>query len=157
MRLGTVFVIICMVVIAASAAALAHLALGYDAPQSAIIGFATLALLGIYHYVSARTGIRSAVTHQFADLARGDADMARQVNELARRIDAIEHRLDPLDRNSALIEPLALELGGVARSIKQLSEKAAAQESHRGSRGRASREYLNRRSMDWTTPPSTKP
>ena len=55
---------------------------------------------------------------------------ARQVNELARRIDAIENRLDPLDRKSALIDPLALEIGGIARSVKQLSETAAAQKTH---------------------------
>ena len=130
MRLGTVFVIICMIVIAASVGALAHLALGYEVTQSATLGFATLALLGIYHSFSARTGIQSAVTHQFADLARGDADLARQVNELARRVDALEHRLDHApDRARAAIDPIAREVGALAKRVKQLTQAVSAQES----------------------------
>jgi cyclic-di-GMP phosphodiesterase, flagellum assembly factor TipF len=130
MRLGTVFVVIWMAVIAASIGAMANLAFGFGASESAIIGLAALTVLSVYHYFSARTGIRSVVTHQFADLARGDADLARQVGELARRVAAVENRIDhAADRTRALTDPIAIEIGALGARVRQLSETVSAQEA----------------------------
>lgn len=130
MRLGTVFVVICMVVIAASIGATAYLAFGVGGSEAAIIGLAILAVLGIYHYFSTRTRIQSAVTHQFADLARGDVDLARQVGELTRRVAAIENRLDhAVDRTRAVTDPIAFEIGELGALVRQLAETVSAQQT----------------------------
>jgi cyclic-di-GMP phosphodiesterase TipF (flagellum assembly factor) len=130
MRLATVFVVICMVIIAAAVGATVHLAFGFGVAESAIIGLATLTVLSVYHYFSARTGIQSAVTHQFADLARGDADLARQVAELAQRVAALEGRVDhALDRTRAVTDPIAFEISELGSLVKELADAVAAQQT----------------------------
>jgi cyclic-di-GMP phosphodiesterase TipF (flagellum assembly factor) len=130
MRLGTVFVVICMVVIAVSVGTTVYLAFGVGGSEATIVALAILAVLGIYHYFSTRTGIQSAVTHQFADLARGDADLARQVGELTRRVAAMENRLDhAVDRTRAVTDPIAFEIGELGALVRQLAETVSAQQT----------------------------
>ncbi len=130
MRLGTIFVLICMAIIAASAGATAYLAFGFGASEATIIGLATLAGLSLYNFFSTRSGIQSAVTHQFADLTRGEADLARQVAELSRRLAAVENRLDiTIDRTRTITDPIALEIGELGTLVKQLAETVTAQQA----------------------------
>ena len=130
MRLGTVFVVICMVVIAASVGAMVHLAFDFGGSESAIIGLATLTVLSVYHYFSTRTGIPSVAPQQFADPARGDDDLARQVGELARRVTAVENRLDhAVDRARAVTDPIAFEIGELGALVGQLAETVSAQQA----------------------------
>ncbi|MGE3159596.1 MAG: EAL domain-containing protein, partial [Xanthobacteraceae bacterium] len=130
MRLGTVFVVICMVVIAASVGAMVHLAFDFDGSESAIIGLATLTVLSVYHYFSTRIGIPSVAPRQFTDQAHGDADLARQVNEFARRVTAVENRLDhAVDRARAVTDPIAFEIGELGALVRQLAETVSAQQA----------------------------
>jgi len=130
MRLGTIFVLTCMVIIAASAGATAYLAFGFGGSESAIVGLATLTALSLYNFLATRSGVQSAVTHQFADLARGGADLARQVAELSRRLTAVESRLDiTVDRTRAVTDPIALEIGELGTLVRQLAETITAQQA----------------------------
>ena len=70
------------------------------------------------------------MSHQFADLARGDADLARQVAEMGQRLAAIEGRLEAsLDRTRAVTDPIALEIGELGTLVKQLAETVTAQQT----------------------------
>ena len=90
MRLGVIFVAICMVIIAGSAGAISFLYLGVSASEAATVAVATLTALALYNTVSTRIGLRSTVGHQLAELSRAGAEQARQVAELGRRLAAME-------------------------------------------------------------------
>jgi len=104
MRLGAIFVAICMVIIAASAGATAYLYFGASRAETATVALAVLAALVLYIAFAIRNdrgaqGARSG--QQIADLARGQADLRRQVAEVTRRLAAAESRLDAIPRATA--------------------------------------------------------
>ncbi len=91
---------------------------------------ATLAALVLYNSVSSRIGLRPAVDHQLADLARSAAELARQVAEINRRLGALEASVDStVNRARAVTDPLALEIGELGRVVKQLAATVAAQQT----------------------------
>jgi cyclic-di-GMP phosphodiesterase TipF (flagellum assembly factor) len=130
MRLGAIFVVVCIAVIAASAGAVVHLALGFSPQEALIVAGATLAALVIYNAFSTRLGVRAMVGKQLTDLSRASGDLARQVAELGRRLAALEGRVEhSLDRTRSAIDPLAVEIGELGSLVKQLAETAAAHET----------------------------
>ena len=92
MRLGAIFVAVCMLLIAGSAGVTVHLGFGFPVAESVIVALAVLTALGLYNTVSTRLGVRAVVGSQLADLSRGNADMARQVAEIGRRLVALEEQ-----------------------------------------------------------------
>src|SRR6185437_824913 len=94
LRLGAIFIVICMVLIAASIGAALYLLAGLHASESMIVAIAVLTGLAIYNAVTARLRDRFDVGSQIADLSRGTADLARQVAELGRRTAALETQGD---------------------------------------------------------------
>jgi cyclic-di-GMP phosphodiesterase TipF (flagellum assembly factor) len=130
MRFGTVFVAICMLIIAASAGAAAYLYLGFDRAAAISVSLAALAVLALHHSLTTRISIRSAVSRQLADLSRGSADLARQVAEMGRRLPAMERKVEnSLDLARAATDPLAAEIGELGTLVKQLAETVAAQQT----------------------------
>ena len=94
MRLGAVFIAICMVVIAASAGATVYLGFGFSATEAIIVALSVLTALGLYGTVATRLGVRSMVGSQLGDLSRSNFELARQVTELSRRLSGVEGRMD---------------------------------------------------------------
>ena len=94
LRLGAIFIVICMVLIAASLGAVLYLLVGLSGTESTIVALAALTALAIYNAVTARLRDRSDLGAQIADLSRGTADLARQVAELGRRTAALEGQGD---------------------------------------------------------------
>jgi cyclic-di-GMP phosphodiesterase, flagellum assembly factor TipF len=130
MRLGAIFVAVCMVIIAGSVAATLYFYLGVSASEAATIGVATLTALALYNTVSTRIGMRTAVGRQLADLSRGVAELARQVAEMGRRLPAMEDKVETaLDRTRAVTDPLAAEIGELGTLVKQLAETVAAHQT----------------------------
>ena len=130
MRLGAVFIAICMVLIAASAGATVHFGLGFGTTESIIVALAVLTALGLYNTVSTRLGVRAVVGSQLNDLSRGNADIARQVAEMSRRLAALEGRMDTVqNRARAVTDPLAVEMGELSTLVKQLAETVAAHDT----------------------------
>jgi cyclic-di-GMP phosphodiesterase TipF (flagellum assembly factor) len=130
MRLGTVFVVICMVVIAASVGAAVHLAFGFGGSESAIIGLAVLAVLGVYHYFSSRTRLQKEGPQKIADQAGGDVYLARQMGDLNRRVTKLESRLDQsVDRARAVTDPIAFEISELGALVRELAETVSAHQS----------------------------
>jgi cyclic-di-GMP phosphodiesterase, flagellum assembly factor TipF len=130
MRLGAIFVAVCMVIIAGSAGATLYFYLGVSASEAATVGVATLTALALYNTVSTRIGLRTAVGRQLADLSRGVAELARQVAETGRRLPAMEDKVETaLDRARAVTDPLAAEIGELGTLVKQLAETVAAHQT----------------------------
>ena len=91
-RISTIFIAICMVLVAASLGLSCIRVAGISGTKSAIVALTALTFLILYNAVSMRLRDRTDVGGQIADLSRGTADLARQVAEFGRRLAAVEGR-----------------------------------------------------------------
>ncbi len=125
-RISTIFIAICMVLVAASLGLILYSVAGISGSESAIAALAALTFLVLYNAVSMRMRDRSDVGHQIADLSRGTADLARQVAEFGRRLAAVEGRM--VSANSAgadRIQGVANEIGELGGLVRQLAASVA--------------------------------
>jgi cyclic-di-GMP phosphodiesterase TipF (flagellum assembly factor) len=125
-RISTIFIAICMVLVAASLGLVLYSMAGISGLESAIVALTALTFLILYNAVSMRLRDRTDVGGQIADLSRGTADLARQVAEFGRRLSAVEGKLNSLnhagaDRIQAVVGEIN-ELGGL---VKQLAVSVA--------------------------------
>jgi cyclic-di-GMP phosphodiesterase, flagellum assembly factor TipF len=125
-RISTIFIAICMVLVAASLGLILYSVAGISGMESAIVALTALTFLILYNAVSMRLRDRTDVGGQIADLSRGTADLARQVAEFGRRLTAVEGKLASLnhagaDRIQAVVGEIN-ELGGL---VKQLAVSVA--------------------------------
>lgn len=128
-RISTIFIAICMVLVAASLGLVLYSVAGISGTESAIVALTALTFLILYNAVSMRLRDRSDVGGQIADLSRGTADLARQVAEFGRRLAAIEGRVASsnstnFDRVQSVVSEIN-ELGGL---IRQLAATVSAHE-----------------------------
>src|SRR5712671_6009515 len=133
LRLGAIFIVLCMVLIAASIGAALYLLVGIKASESLIVAVAVLTGLAIYNAVTSRLRDRSDVGGQIADLSRGTGDLARQVAELGRRTAALEGQADKIidgaaEKTRAATEAVTGELAEIGTLVKQLAETVALHE-----------------------------
>jgi cyclic-di-GMP phosphodiesterase TipF (flagellum assembly factor) len=127
MRLGAIFVALCMVLIAGSAGVVLHLAFGFDISAAMTVAIAVLTALALYNMVSTRLGARTAVGSQLTELGRGTADVARQVAEMGRRLAVLESKVEnSLHKARATTDPLAVEFEELGSLVKQLADTVAA-------------------------------
>src|SRR5262245_13165395 len=120
-RISTIFIAICMVLVAASLGLVLYAMAGISAMESAIIALTALTFLILYNAVSMRLRDRSDVGSQISDLSRGTADLARQVAEFGRRLAAVEGRVasansSGAERVQAVVNEIS-ELGGLVKQI----------------------------------------
>jgi len=120
-RISTIFIAICMVLVAASLGFVLYSVAGISGSESAIVALTALTFLILYNAVSMRLRDRSDVGNQIADLSRGTADLARQVAEFGRRLAAVEGRVvsansTGADRMQAVTSEIN-ELGGLVRQL----------------------------------------
>jgi cyclic-di-GMP phosphodiesterase TipF (flagellum assembly factor) len=133
-RIGAVFIALCMVLIAASLGAVLFLRFGFSVVDSALAALGLLTVLALYNAVAGRGRDRAVVNDQVASLARGSGDLARQVAEFGRRLAALEERVATLgtlgSRGSpaSTAEPLAGEIEELSRLVRQLAESVAQHE-----------------------------
>src|SRR5436305_9541716 len=128
-RISTIFIAICMVLVAASLGLILHSVLGISGSESAIVALTALTFLILYNAVSMRLRDRSDVGSQIADLSRGTADLARQVAEFGRRLAAVEGRV--VSANSAgadRVQAMAGEINELGSLVKQLAVTVASHE-----------------------------
>jgi cyclic-di-GMP phosphodiesterase TipF (flagellum assembly factor) len=128
-RISTIFIAICMVLVAASLGLVLYSLAGISGSESAIVALTALTFLILYNAVSMRLRDRTDVGSQISDLSRGTADLARQVAEFGRRIAAIEGRTASVnsggsDRIQTIVNEIS-ELGGL---VKQLATSVASHE-----------------------------
>ncbi len=128
-RISTIFIAICMVLVAASLGLILYSVAGISGTESAIVALTTLTFLILYNAVSMRLRDRTDVGGQIADLSRGTADLARQVAEFGRRLAAVEGRV--VSANSAgadRIQTVVGEINELGLLVKQLAVSVAAHE-----------------------------
>lgn len=128
-RISTIFIAICMVLVAASLGLVLHAMAGFSGTESAIVALTALTFLILYNAVSMRLRDRSDVGGQIADLSRGTADLARQVAEFGRRLAAIEGRV--VSANSASSDRIQAVVGEISELgvlVKQLAVSVASHE-----------------------------
>jgi cyclic-di-GMP phosphodiesterase, flagellum assembly factor TipF len=126
-RISTIFIAICMVLVAASLGMVLYSVAGISGSESAIVALTALTFLILYNAVSMRLRDRSDVGGQIADLSRGTADLARQVAEFGRRLAAVEGRV--VSANSAgadRIQAVVGEIGELGVLVKQLAVSVAS-------------------------------
>ena len=126
-RISTIFIAICMVLVAASLGLVLHSVAGISGTESAIVALTALTFLIVYNAVSMRLRDRSDVGGQIADLSRGTADLARQVAEFGRRLAAVEGRV--VSANSAgsdRIQAVVGEINELGVLVKQLASSVAS-------------------------------
>ncbi len=128
-RISTIFIAICMVLVAASLGLVLYSVAGISGTESAIVALTALTFLILYNAVSMRLRDRTDVGSQIADLSRGTADLARQIAEFGRRLSTIEGRISSAnsigaDRIQAVVGEIS-ELGGL---VKQLAASVASHE-----------------------------
>src|SRR5260221_7192233 len=126
-RISTIFIAICMVLVAASLGLILYSVAGLSGMESAIVALTALTFLILYNAVSMRLRDRTDVGGQIADLSRGTADLARQVAEFGRRLAAVEGRV--VSANSAAadrIQAVTGEISELGLLVKQLAVSVAS-------------------------------
>jgi cyclic-di-GMP phosphodiesterase, flagellum assembly factor TipF len=125
-RISTIFIAICMVLVAASLGLVLHSVAGISGSESAIVALTALTFLILYNAVSMRLRDRSDVGSQIADLSRGTADLARQVAEFGRRLAAVEGRVVSANSTGAdRIQAVVGEINELGVLVKQLASSVA--------------------------------
>src|SRR3984885_4630113 len=84
-RISTIFIAICMVLVAASLGLVLYSVAGISGLESAIVALTALTFLILYNAVSMRLRDHANFGGQIAGLSRGPAVLARQVAEFGRR------------------------------------------------------------------------
>jgi len=126
-RISTIFIAICMVLVAASLGLILYSVAGISGMESAIVALTALTFLILYNAVSMRLRDRTDVGGQIADLSRGTADLARQVAEFGRRLSAIEGKLGSLNNAGAdRIQAVFGEINELGGLVKQLAVSVAS-------------------------------
>ncbi len=130
-RISTIFIAICMVLIAASIGLVLYAVAGLSVQEAGLVALAALTLLILYNAVALRMRDRANVGNQIADLSRGTADLARQVTEYGRRLGAIETRLNAIAESAGQdkIRMLTGEIGELGLLVKHLADQLAAHDA----------------------------
>jgi cyclic-di-GMP phosphodiesterase TipF (flagellum assembly factor) len=125
-RISTIFIAICMVLVAASLGLTLYSLAGISGMESAIVALTALTFLILYNAVSMRLRDRTDVGGQISDLSRGTADLARQIAEFGRRLAAVEGRVASANSAGAdRIHAVAGEINELGMLVKQLAVSVA--------------------------------
>ena len=126
-RISTIFIAICMVLVAASLGMVLYSVAGFSGSESAIVALTVLTFLILYNAVSMRLRDRTDVGGQIADMSRGTADLARQVAEFGRRLAAVEGRVASANSAGAdRIQAVVGEINELGVLVKQLAVSVAS-------------------------------
>lgn len=128
-RISTIFIAICMVLVAASLGLVLYAVAGISGTESAMVALTALTFLILYNAVSMRLRDRSDVGGQIADLSRGTADLARQVAEFGRRLAAMEGRVASSNStNSDRVQSVVGEINELGGLVRQLAVTVSTHE-----------------------------
>lgn len=126
---GSLFLALCMMLIAASAGAVLHFVLALDPIEASLIALVLLFAMTTLEVTVARQRDRADLADRLEGLARTSSDIAREVGELRYRVIALEKA--PLPDTTAATEPLVREINALAELIADLAHSVAAHEAAR--------------------------
>ncbi len=127
-RISTIFIAICMVLVSASLGLVLYAMAGINGQESAIVALAALTFMILYNAVSMRLRDRSESGGQIADLSRGTVDLARQVAEFGRRLNALENKVASIDNGPDRIQSVIGDIGELGALVTQLASTVATHE-----------------------------
>jgi cyclic-di-GMP phosphodiesterase, flagellum assembly factor TipF len=128
-RISTIFIAVCMVLIASSLGLALYTLAGLQPMQAGIVALGALTILVLYNAAAMRLRDRTDVGGQIADLSRGTADLARQVAEFGRRLHAVEGKIAGASGNvERRVDPLREEISELGNLVRQLAVSIAAHE-----------------------------
>src|SRR3954452_11923369 len=135
-RISTIFIAICMVLVAASLGLVLYAVAGISGTESAIVALTALTFMILYNAVSMRLRDRSDVGGQIADLSRGTADLARHVAEFGRRLAAVEGRVvSASSAHADRVQTLSGEIAELGVLVQQLAVSGASHDDLLSSSG----------------------
>ncbi|WP_319796741.1 EAL domain-containing protein [Nitrobacter sp.] len=132
-RMSTIFVAICMVLVSGSLGVALYSLTSLRPSEAAVVALAALTFLILYNAVAMRMRDRSDVDGQIADLSHGIADLARQVTEFGRRLAAAESKVASAssashDRVQSGLQSALGEISELGGLVRQLAASVAAHE-----------------------------
>jgi cyclic-di-GMP phosphodiesterase, flagellum assembly factor TipF len=135
-RIGAIFIAICMVLIASSLGIVVYLRFGFTGAESGLVGLGVLMGLAVYNAIAARLRDRAEASNQISTLSRSSGDLARQLAEFSRRLNAMDSKVEQvLERSLATAQPLAAELEELSSLVQQLADSVAAHDIALGTAG----------------------
>ncbi|NEW90925.1 EAL domain-containing protein [Rhodopseudomonas sp. BR0M22] len=128
-RISTIFIAVCMVLIATSLGMVVYAAAGFSAAQAGLVGLTALTLFVLYQAVAMRMRDRAEAGHQIADLSRGTADLARQVGDFGRRLAVVEAKLvSAQSTQHDRVQHVSNEIDELGALVQQLAASVASHE-----------------------------
>lgn len=128
-RISTIFIAVCMVLIATSLGMVVYAVAGFNFAQASLVGLTALTLFVLYQAVSMRMRDRAEAGDQIADLSRGTADLARQVGEFGRRLAVVEAKLvSARSSQQDRVQHVSDEITELGTLVQQLAASVAAHE-----------------------------
>jgi len=124
---GSLFLALCMMLIAASAGTVLHVVLEFNLIEAALIALSLLFAMTALEVTVSRRRERADLADRFEGLARASADIAREVGDLRYRVIALEKA--PLPDTRAETEPLVREINVLAELIEDVAHSVAAHEA----------------------------
>ncbi len=130
-RISTIFIALCMVLVSASVGIVLYTVTALRASESAIVALTVLTFLILYNAVSMRLRGDNNAEGQIADLSQGVADLARQVSDFGRRLAAAESKIASAnsggsDRVQSGLQSALGEINELGGLVKQLAATVAA-------------------------------
>jgi cyclic-di-GMP phosphodiesterase, flagellum assembly factor TipF len=126
-RFRSVFVVICMVLIAVSAGVALHFAAGLPRAEAAIVTVALMFALVLCEVLAVRAREYNAMLDRYENLARASAEIAREVGKLGHRVAALE--TVPTGGAKASNETLGRDVRELNTLMHELAESVAMHEA----------------------------
>jgi cyclic-di-GMP phosphodiesterase TipF (flagellum assembly factor) len=132
---GSLFVAVCMALIAGSVGAVLHYAAQIPLVESGLIALSLLFALITLEVSAARRRDRADFADRFEGLAHAATEIAREVGELRHRVVTLEKQPAPDTR--AATDPLAKEIAALAELVENVAQSVAVHDAMLASRTRA--------------------
>lgn len=127
MRIGSVFIIVCMALVAASVGAALYFGLHLPLNECAYISLAILFALMTLEVIASRNRDKADLTGRIEELSRAASDISREVGTLGRRVTALENGTNA--EVKTLTAPLSREIGELADLVENLAESVAVHDA----------------------------
>lgn len=129
---GSLFLALCMALIAASVGAVLHIVLEMPLTEASLVALALLFALMTLEVAASRRRDRAEFADRIEGLSRTAADIAREVGELRHRVVALESR--PVPDVRAATAPLGREIGMLAELVENLAQSVAIHDAQLAAR-----------------------
>ena len=127
MRIGSIFIILCMALVAGSIGAALHYLAAVPVTECAYISLAILFALMTLEVIASRNRDKTEMTGRLEELSRAASDISREVGTLSRRVSALENATNA--EMKSLTAPLSQEIGELADLVENLAESVAVHDA----------------------------